>query len=43
MNYLALILALVLATPGGSSVRFVKPRAARLLCDGRFDWIEALR
>jgi hypothetical protein len=34
---------LVLATPGGSSVRFVKPRAARSLCDGRFDWIEALR
>jgi hypothetical protein len=34
---------LVLATPGGSSVRFVSPREARSLCDRRLDWIEALR
>lgn len=33
----------VLATPGGSTVRFVSPRDARSLCDKRFDWIEALR
>jgi hypothetical protein len=34
---------LVLAPPGGSSVRFVSPRDARSLCDKRLDWVEALR
>jgi hypothetical protein len=34
---------LVLATPGGSSVRFVSPRDARSLCDKRLDWVDALR
>jgi hypothetical protein len=34
---------LVLAAPGGSSVRFVSPRDARSLCDRRLDWVEALR
>lgn len=34
---------LVLARPGDSTVRFVRPRAARSLCDQRLDWVEALR
>jgi hypothetical protein len=34
---------LVLAPPGGSSLRFVSPRDARSLCDKRLDWVEALR
>ena len=34
---------LVLAAPAKTSVRYLKPSAARSLCDKRLDWIEALR